>query len=111
MVSSIDRSFPEVLAPPAASRPVDGTVRVPGSKSITNRALLVAALADGESPLTPRERQVLEASADGSPVSDISARLYLSEGTVRNYLSSAIGKTGARNRAEALRVARERGWL
>jgi two-component system, NarL family, response regulator DesR len=64
-----------------------------------------------ESPLTPREREVLEASADGSPVADVSARLYLSEGTVRNYLSAAIGKTGARNRAEALRVARERAWV
>jgi len=73
--------------------------------------LAAAALADGGSPLTPRERDVLAASADGSVVSEIAARLYLSEGTVRNYLSACIQKTGARNRTEALRIASERGWL
>ncbi len=78
---------------------------------VVNPELAIAALADADSPLTSREREVLEAGADGSPVSEISARLHLSEGTVRNYLSAAIGKTGTRNRAEALRVARERGWL
>jgi two-component system, NarL family, response regulator DesR len=85
--------------------------RAAAGERVVDPELAAAALADADSPLTPREREVLEASADGSPVSDISARLYLSEGTVRNYLSSAIGKTGARNRAEALRLARERGWL
>ena len=70
-----------------------------------------AALAEGINPLTRRERQVLAASAGGSLNSEIAARLYLSEGTVRNYLSSCIQKTGARNRTEALRIAEERGWL
>ena len=70
-----------------------------------------AALADGVNPLTPRERDVLEASADGRTIAEIAAQLYLSEGTVRNYLSAGIQKTGARNRAEALRIASERGWL
>ena len=61
--------------------------------------------------LTPRETDVLRAAADGGTVADIAAALSLSEGTVRNHLSSAIGKTGARTRAEAVRLADERGWL
>jgi two-component system, NarL family, response regulator DesR len=73
--------------------------------------LAAAALAEGDNPLTPRERDVLAASADGSMISEIAAKLYLSEGTVRNYLSSCIQKTGARNRTEALRIAEDRGWL
>jgi two-component system response regulator DesR len=73
--------------------------------------LAAAALAEGASPLTPRERDVLAASHDGTTIAQIAASLYLSEGTVRNYLSSCIQKTGARNRTEALRIARERGWL
>src|ERR1700748_1991177 len=73
--------------------------------------LAAAALADGVNPLTPRERDVLEASADGRTIAEIAAQLYLSEGTVRNYLSACIQKPGARNRAEALRIASERGWL
>ncbi len=73
--------------------------------------LAAAALADGESPLSPRERQVLETSASGAPISEVAARLHLSEGTVRNYRSAAIGKTGARNRTEAFGVAREKGWI
>jgi two-component system, NarL family, response regulator DesR len=85
--------------------------RAAGGERVVDPELAAAALADGESPFTPRERQVLEASAGGAPISEIAGRLFLSEGTVRNYLSAAIGKTGARNRIEALRVARERGWV
>jgi two-component system, NarL family, response regulator DesR len=73
--------------------------------------LAAAALAEGINPLTPRERDVLAASADGSLIAEIAGKLYLSEGTVRNYLSSCIQKTGARNRTEALHMAEERGWL
>jgi two-component system response regulator DesR len=73
--------------------------------------LAAAALAEGINPLTPRERDVLATSADGSLISEIAGKLYLSEGTVRNYLSSCIQKTGARNRTEALHIAEERGWL
>ena len=73
--------------------------------------LAAAALAEGINPLTPRERDVLAASADGSLIAEIAGKLYLSEGTVRNYLSSCIQKTGARNRSEALHIAEERGWL
>ena len=73
--------------------------------------LAAAALAEGINPLTPRERDVLAASADGSVISEIAGKLFLSEGTVRNYLSACIQKTGARNRIEALHIAEERGWL
>jgi two-component system response regulator DesR len=85
--------------------------RAAAGERVVDPELAAAALADGESPFTPRERDVLQAGADGSPVSEIAARLHLSEGTVRNYLSAAIGKTGARNRVEAWRIARERDWL
>jgi two-component system response regulator DesR len=85
--------------------------RAASGERVVDPELAAAALAGGESPLTPRERDVLEASADGSPISDIAARLYLTEGTVRNYLSAAIGKTRARNRIEAVRIAREKSWL
>jgi two-component system, NarL family, response regulator DesR len=75
--------------------------------------LAAAALAEGASPLTPRERDVLAATArgDGATLAQIAAAVFLSEGTVRNYLSSCIQKTGARNRAEAVRIAQDRGWL
>ena len=75
--------------------------------------LAAAALAEGASPLTPRERDVLAAAArnDGATLAQIARAVYLSEGTVRNYLSSCIQKTGARNRAEAVRIAQDRGWL
>jgi two-component system, NarL family, response regulator DesR len=73
--------------------------------------LAAAALAEGICPLTPRERDVLAASQDGATIAEIASVLYLSEGTVRNYLSACIQKTGDRNRAEAHRIASERGWL
>ena len=65
----------------------------------------------GTSPLTARERDVLIAARPGSTVSEIAEKLFLSEGTVRNYLSAAIAKTGTRNRVEAVRTADDRGWL
>ncbi len=74
-------------------------------------ALAAAALSEGDNPLTEREREVLAASEGGAPIEDIAARLYLSEGTVRNYLSTAIKKLGARNRIEAARLAEKKGWL
>jgi two-component system, NarL family, response regulator DesR len=74
-------------------------------------ALAAAALSEGDNPLTEREREVLAASEGGATIEDIAARLYLSEGTVRNYLSTAIKKLGARNRVEAARLAERKGWL
>jgi two-component system response regulator DesR len=85
--------------------------RVLAGERVIDPDLAAVALAQGVNPLTPRERDVLTASADGSLISELATRLFLSEGTVRNYLSACIQKTGARNRADALRVAEERGWL
>ena len=65
----------------------------------------------GRDPLTDRERQVLRLAGEGLTSADIAAKLFLSEGTVRNYLSAAIAKLGARNRIEAARIARAEGWL
>lgn len=73
--------------------------------------LAADAIAAGESPLTAREADVLIAAGDGAPVEEIAARVSLSSGTVRNYLSQAIGKLHASTRHEAVRTARERGWI
>lgn len=78
---------------------------------VIDPALAAAAIADGVSPLTDRERDVLVTAADHLTAAEVAANLHLSEGTVRNYLSSAIRKLGARNRSEAIRVAQEKGWL
>ena len=97
--------------------PADKLVRtirdVLAGQRVIDPDLAAAALAEGASPLTPREKDVLAAAAveEGATLAQIAAALYLSEGTVRNYLSSCIQKAGARNRAEARRVAEEHGWL
>lgn len=88
----------------AIRRAVDG-------ERVINPSLAAAALSVGPNPLTARERDVLRASEDGSTISAIARRLALSEGTVRNYLSSAIQKTRTNNRTEALRHAEAFGWL
>ena len=85
--------------------------RVLTGERVVDPALAAAALSVGPNPLTDREREVLAAAADGATVADVAVALHLSESTVRNYLSAAIGKTGSRNRIEAVRVARQRGWL
>jgi len=73
--------------------------------------LAAEAITAGDSPLTPRETDVLEAAAGGAPVEDIAQRVHLSPGTVRNYLSSAVAKLGAANRHEAAATARRMGWI
>ena len=85
--------------------------RVVAGERVIDPDLAAAALADGVNPLTSRERDVLEASAGGATNAEIAAKLFLSEGTVRNYLSACIQKTGTRNRTEALTLARTKGWL
>ncbi len=85
--------------------------RVAAGTRVVDPALAVAALSEGDNPLTGREREVLQASTEVATAAEIAERLTLSEGTVRNHLSTAIQKLGARNRAEAARVAREKGWL
>lgn len=85
--------------------------RVADGERVVDPELAAATLAGGPSPLTPRERDVLTAARNGATVADIAKTTFLSEGTVRNYLSSAITKIGARNRTEAAHEANERGWL
>ena len=94
-----------------AEQLADAIRRVSSGLRVVDPGLAAATLAGGVSPLTGRERDVLVAARDGATVADIAGRLFLSEGTVRNYLSAAIAKTGVRNRVEAVRVADERGWL
>ena len=78
---------------------------------VVDPALAAESLTSGDSPLTEREADVLRAASNGGTVADIAKAAILSEGTVRNYLSAAMAKTGARTRAEAVRVAAENGWL
>jgi two-component system response regulator DesR len=85
--------------------------RVMRGERVVDPDLAALALSAGDNPLTEREREVLAASEGGATIEDVAARLYLSEGTVRNYLSSAIKKLGTRNRVEAARLAQRRGWL
>ncbi|MFD3440029.1 response regulator [Streptomyces sp. NPDC058685] len=85
--------------------------RVLTGETVIDPVLAAAALSAGPNPLTAREQDVLNASVDGATVADIAGTLHLSESTVRNYLSSAIGKTATRNRMEAVRAARRQGWL
>jgi two-component system, NarL family, response regulator DesR len=89
----------------------DAIRRVVAGERVIDPTLAAATLAAGDSPLTARERDVLIASRSGASIADIATTLYLSEGTVRNYVSSSITKTAARNRMDALRIADERGWL
>jgi two-component system, NarL family, response regulator DesR len=85
--------------------------RVMDGERVVDPDLAVSALSEPGNPLTDREREVLAASADGATIGDVAAALFLSEGTVRNYLSTAIQKLGARNRVEAARIAERKGWL
>jgi two-component system response regulator DesR len=94
-----------------ASQLADAIRRVAQGLRVVDPALAAETLASGESPLTGRERDVLVAAKGGGTVADIARLLVLSDGTVRNYLSSAMGKTGARTRAEAVLIAEQRGWL
>ncbi len=94
-----------------AEQLADAVRRVAAGERVVDPALAAATLAGGPSPLTGRERDVLVAARGGSTVADIAGALFLSEGTVRNYLSAAIAKVGVRNRTEAVRVADDRGWL
>lgn len=89
---------------------VDALRRVHQGERVVAPELAVAAW-EGPAPLTERERDIVRLVGEGLPNADISARLHLSEGTVRNYLSSAIVKLNARNRTEAFAIARDKGYL
>lgn len=94
-----------------AAQLADAVRRVHAGLRVVDPTLATDSLLAGESPLTQRETEVLQAARDGSSVAVIAARLFLSEGTVRNHLSAAIGKTNATNRTEAVLVADGNGWL
>jgi two-component system response regulator DesR len=94
-----------------AAQLADAIRRVAAGERVVDPALAAAALADGDSPLTGRETEVLAAAAGHDAISDIAGRLHLSPGTVRNHLSAAMQKLGARNRAEAVQMAQRKGWL
>jgi two-component system, NarL family, response regulator DesR len=85
--------------------------RVMAGELVVDPDLALAALSEGNNPLTPRERDVLSASLFGASLAEIAAQLYLSEGTVRNHLSTAMQKLSAQNRMEAARLAEQKGWL
>ena len=89
----------------------DAVRRAAAGETVIDPKLALAALAEGTSPLTARERDVLALSVDGASVEDVARRLHLTGGTVRTYLSIAIQKLNARNRFEAARIAQEKGWL
>jgi two-component system response regulator DesR len=85
--------------------------RAVAGERIVDPGLAAAALSQGESPLTPREHEVLAAARDHATVAELAAALYLSPGTVRKHLSAVMQKLDARNRSEAVRLAEEKGWL
>jgi len=85
--------------------------QVAAGKRVIDPDLVAAALETGASPLTPRETDVLREAQNGTSTDDIGARLALAPATVRNYLSNAISKTGARNRIDAIRIALDAGWI
>ncbi|MEW1586606.1 response regulator transcription factor [Micromonospora vinacea] len=89
----------------------DAVRRVHAGLRVVDPTLAAETLAAGVSPLTERETEVLRTARGGGSAADLARALHLSEGTVRNHLSAAIGKTGARNRADAIRVAEQNGWL
>ncbi|MGO3796868.1 MAG: response regulator [Pauljensenia sp.] len=89
----------------------DAVRRVARGQRVIDPTLAVETLTHGASPLTEREVEVLRAVAEGGTIADIAAEVGLTQGTVRNHISAAMTKTGARTRAEAVRLATEAGWL
>lgn len=94
-----------------AEQLADAVRRVHAGLRVVDSALAEASLFDGANPLSERERQVLRLAADGRSAAAIAAEVFLSAGTVRNNLSAAIGKVGAANRAQAVRIAQDKGWI
>jgi two-component system response regulator DesR len=85
--------------------------RVMAGERVVDPDLALSALSDGDNPLTARERDVLRASLDGTSIADIAKQFYLSEGTARNHISTAIQKLNVHNRTEAAHLAKEKGWI
>lgn len=100
-----------VLKDAPAAELAEAIRRVAAGRRTVDPTLALDALSEGSNPLSDREREVLRAATEQATVAEIAASMSLSEGTVRNHLSAAIQKVGARNRAEAARLARDKGWL
>jgi len=94
-----------------AEKLADAVRRVHAGMRVLDPTLAEESLFEGANPLSERERQVLRLAADGRSAGAIAAEVFLSAGTVRNHLSAAIGKTGAGNRAQAVRIAVDKGWI
>jgi two-component system response regulator DesR len=94
-----------------ATQLADAVRRVAAGQRVLDPELVAAAVETGPSPLTERETEVLRTAEEGLTTEEIAARLHLSPATVRNYLSNAIAKVGARNRLDAIRISRDAGWL
>ena len=94
-----------------ASELADAIRRTMRGERVIDPDLAMAALSSGPNPLTDRQREVLRLSLSGASIAEMAGAMFLSEGTVRNYLSDAISKLNARNRVDAARIAEERGWL
>lgn len=94
-----------------AAELADAVRRVHSGLRVIDPTLATESLTAGDNPLTERERDILKLALTGSTVAEIAAQVHLSAGTVRNYLSSAIGKTGTGTRTQAARAAQQRGWL
>ena len=100
-----------VVKAPPAEKLADAVRKIHAGQRVVDPALATESLFDGANPLTEREQEILRIARDGDKISTIAKKVHLSEGTVRNYLSSAIHKTGAATRAAAAKRANERGWL
>ena len=110
--SALDAGAAGVMAKDApAEELADAVRRVHSGLRVLDPALAEESLFEGANPLSDRERQVLRLAADGRSAAAIASEVFLSAGTVRNHLSSAIGKTGAGNRAQAVRIAQDKGWV
>ena len=90
---------------------IEGIRSVAAGRRVVDSQVAMAAWDTAESPLTSRETEVLRLTADGLRAEDVAAQMYLSVGTVRNYLTTIVSKVSARNRVDAIRIAREAGWL
>jgi len=109
---ALDAHVSGFLVKDAPSDELIGSLRrVAGGERVIDPQVAVAALETAGSPLSPRETDVLRRFASGADPADIAAELFLSYGTVRNYLASAVTKLGGRNRVDAVRIASEAGWL
>ncbi|GAA3929508.1 response regulator transcription factor [Microbacterium soli] len=110
--SALDAGAAGFMAKDApAEQLADAVRRLHSGLRVVDPELAEASLFEGTNPLSERERQVLRLAADGRSAAAIASEVFLSAGTVRNHLSSAIGKTGASNRAQAVRIAQDKGWV